>query len=314
MSAQVGEHEKIPEARVYVTSKSRKYNRRSTHQNKAFPFLRDAPVQGAVTGLRNGNFYPQLIPKKNMPEDDPAYSNFREIAIRFWAWYCALEGISITNDFARVLLLYFCFGHYQHKITENKVTKYVRKPIIHGIHYKLINGRARFMNKIDSCFSYFIELYGKNPTWDAFLDDDGVGSPPNLYFVAFEKGLRLMCKDKHSMGSNALKSREYWGTGVHIWRKREAYIALARTVRGDTPYKKWNCGLYHHYVDRTLYGDTFINRHSRMFEAKHFNNLLPDPPAWKQTVPKRKHKRTAKDGDNTVPKRFCKRLGCLVPY
>ena len=249
-----------------------------------------------------------------MPEGQGAYSNYREVKYEFWAWYCALEGISITSDFARKVLLYIFYGHYQHKVTEKKVTRFVRKPIIHGIHYKLTNGRARFMNKVETCFAYFIELYNKNPDWDKFLDDNGAGSPPNLYFAAFEMGLRLMCKDKHTMGSSALKSRDKWATGVHLWRKREAYIALARFLRNDCPYKKWHCWLYHHYVERIEFGDTYKERHWHMFEASHFHNLLEDPESWAHHTGGVKRKRQQEVLSKTKPMRFCKKKACLVPY
>ena len=121
-------------------SDSRKHNRRSKHADAAFPYLRDASVTGAVTGVRNKNVFPVFIPARHMPEGQGAYSNYREVKYEFWAWYCALEGISITSDFARKVLLYIFYGHYQHKVTEKKVTRFVRKPIIHGIHYKLTNG------------------------------------------------------------------------------------------------------------------------------------------------------------------------------
>jgi hypothetical protein len=130
-------------------------------------------------------------------------------------------------------------------------------------------------------------------------------------------GLRLMCKDIHSMGSSALKSRDKWGYRVHLWRKREAYIALARYLREDTPYRKWNCWLYHHYLERIKYGDTYESRHSHLFEARHFNNLLPDPPSWQKSTAKTTRKR-ARDASRivgkTIPKRFCRETGSLVPY
>jgi hypothetical protein len=153
----VGDHEPIPQGGIYKLRKSRRHSRRSTHPNQAFPYLRDASVNGAITGMRNSNHFPIHIPARHMPDGEPAFSNFTDILIEFWAWYCALEGIPRTNNFARQILLYVFYATYLHKITEKKVTSYVPKPIIHGIHYKLTNGRARFMNKVESAsMHYFI--------------------------------------------------------------------------------------------------------------------------------------------------------------
>ena len=58
------------------------------------------------------------------------------------------------------------------------------------------------------------------------------------------------------------------------WRKREAYIALARyLIKADTGYKQWDCFRFSDYTMRRAMGKTFEVRHYPLSNGKDDENF-----------------------------------------
>lgn len=104
------------------------------------------------------------------------------------------------------------------------------------------------------------------------------------YLALVEKGLRNYTKYVFAMGGNSLKSRETWRK-VQPWRKREAYIALVRHVRGRPSYHQWDNFLWSDYLERQKAARTFELRHLPLSNARddnYFEHFLSDPPHWNE--------------------------------
>ncbi len=187
-----------------------------------------------------------------------------QVLWEFYAIYCHLEGLHMTSDIARKILLFIFYGHYSYasKDSKKRVTRKV-KPVLHWIHGKTSNGRSRFVTKLQDNFRNFITLYNRPENdWAKFLTDKGEGNPPMEYLVEFELGLRNYGTQPHAMCTKPLRTPEYWSE-VPRWRKREAYIALARFLTKQTAdYKQWDCFRFTDYTSR--------QRMARTFNARHF--------------------------------------------
>ena len=119
-----------------------------------------------------------------------------------------------------------------------------------------------------------------HPEYKHFLDDKGVGNPPVTYLWAIEVGFRAYSSNVHCMGTCPLRSPDYWGS-VDKWRKREAYISLARYVKHNThvPYKNWRNFDFKDFADRKRYATTFERRHLPLTDgndAVHFKRCKYD--------------------------------------
>ena len=182
----------------------------------------------------------------------------------FYALYCHFEGLDVTSDIARKILLFIFYGHYSY-VTKDSKKRVVQKvkPMLHWIHAKTSNGRSRFVTKLQDNFEQFITLYNHPENdWEHFLTDKGEGNPPMEYLIAFELGLRNYGTQPHAMRTHPLRTPEYWGQ-VPKWRKREAYIALARFLTKQTAdYKQWDCFRFDDFASR--------QRMARTFNARHF--------------------------------------------
>ena len=139
-----------------------------------------------------------------------------------------------------------------------------------------------------------------------------------------------MGPNKHTMGSNAIESKENWQK-VEPWRKREAYISLGVFLSGTKSRNKWENSLWDQYVQRQLLGETFMVRHANLWCAEHFEGQLEDPAEWSRaktkkragkrkrstrqptTLPPASRARTA-DPISPVPMRYDSQLGRLVPF
>ena len=198
------------------------------------------------------------------------WDNFPECLIRCHAAYCDKEGLSRSSVMQKKLLYFMFHGHYSW-ITKNskKLTVTRMKPFIFFIHRKLVGGRSRFAAKVPQHFSKFIKLYERyTDEWRIFLMDKGEGNPPMEYLVAFEEGLRNYGHNVHSLGTGPFRSRRAW-RDVAKWRKREAYIALARyLLHADTGYKQWDCFRFVDYTMRRTLGLTFEVRHLPLSDGK----------------------------------------------
>ena len=224
--------------------------------------------------MKNDCFYPVLIKDIN-------WSNFAVYGYTFVAHYCELEGIDITNDLVRNIELYVFYGTY--------IDKMKSYPIMRCLHYKTIGGRSRFGKYVKTNFTPFIEAVEKHPEWKEFFDDLGKGETPMDYLVLVEKGFRSFGADIHAMGTRALESKERW-FAVERWRKREAYIAVVRHIRGHLTYPQWDCYRLDDYSERQALNQTFLVRHWPLTNGD--NNLLDrelvDPPCWSNPTPESK--------------------------
>ena len=160
------------------------------------------------------------------------WNNFLQYYIEFHAHYCDIEGITITQDLGRQVLLYLCYGRY--------IDKGKSCPIIRCLHYKTMQGRSRFGKYVVVHFVKFIEGVEAHPEWAAFFDDLGKGDAPTEYLALVEMGLRSFGSDIHTMGSRAMDSKERWFS-VQYWSKCEGYIAAIRLIRKHFTYPQWDC-------------------------------------------------------------------------
>jgi hypothetical protein len=261
-----------------------------------------------------------------MPGKNAAWNNFSEVLYTFFALYCYYEGLLQSQTLTRQVLLYIFHGKYLHRKKDRAPQLY---PIVHGIHFKTTFGRSRFAKHVALRFSKFIELSQGKPGWRLMLDDKGVADAPQEYMDAIEAGLRAYGEDKYAMGSAAMNSRETWGN-VEIWRKREAYIALAWHIHRQPNIKRWQCFRWNDFILRSKLTTTFNARHAPLCHGgeNDFPNLQ-DPPHWAaaKTVSKKRKKKSASssasssqredpdtDDDPIVPLRYDPISGELVPF
>ena len=115
---------------------------------------------------------------------------------------------------------------------------------------------------------------------------------------AVEKGLRSHGRDLHAMGTNAMRSKRDWKS-VHVWMKREAYIAAARTALVRPAYRQWDHFSFEDYVERHTLTTTFLERH--LPRSTGSDTLVSDPPDWAVTPVKRKKKRARAVVTRSVP-------------
>ena len=155
-----------------------------------FLFLRRGGVIVAVDKLKDNNIYPVMVSKKNMPHNK-AWDNVADVLWRFYVHYCAAEGMSESNNIARLVRNYIFYGVYKYKRTVKQKTLTVLKPFLHGLHYKITTGRTRFLQKVEDHFKTFLTLYSRNRSWKHFLVDKGEGNPPVPYLGAIEEGQLL---------------------------------------------------------------------------------------------------------------------------
>ena len=191
-------------------------------------------------------------------------------------------GLVRTSDEAKLLLLYFFYGKYFWATTKKKkkgekgpaITVFREKPFVFHIHKKLINGRSRHAKKVRVYFAKFIAAYQNNAAqWEPFLTDGGVGSPPVEYNMLLEDGVRCCCADIFLMGTNALRSRAYWGQRVPDSSKLESWIALGRDLLKCPPYKKWDNARFTDYTIRKKLARTFRARNLPLSDGNDEDNF-----------------------------------------
>ena len=93
-----------------------------------------------------------------------------------------------------------------------------------------------------------------------------------------------------------LRSPAYWGR-VDTWRKREAFIALVRHLKGfPSDYRQWDCFLFDDYIMRQQTNLTFLRRHLPLSDGndeEHFGDAIDFDWDAHAYVP-RKRKRSSK--------------------
>ena len=232
---------------------------------------------------------------------------------------------------AKSVLYFMFYGHFQWATKNNKKLLVSRmKPFVFFLHKKMVGARSRFAQKVPQNFSKFITLFQKNKSlWTDFLMDQGKGHPPIEYLAAFEEGLRNYASCVHSLGTRPLRNKESW-SNVPKWRKREAYIALARyLLNADTGYKQWDCFRFADYTMRQTMGVNFDVRHYPLSNGRDDENFGKGKLDfdWKKhaySPPKRvksepgeyqapEGTETSEPLDDDVPMIFDVELGKLVP-
>ncbi len=99
----------VPRGEVYTLNPNRNSRPRATATHRALPYLRQHAVSQAVIRMKNSCIFPVAI--KNIK-----WSNFAQFLYTFHVHYCDLEGIPITQDLARHVLLYLFYGTYMDKL------------------------------------------------------------------------------------------------------------------------------------------------------------------------------------------------------
>lgn len=274
---------------VYKLNPMRNSKPRATKTHAMMPFLRQHPVIEAVERMKNKCVYPVKI-KKNMN-----WNNFLQYFYEFHVHYCDLEGLTMSHALTRRVLLYLCYGTYTDKGKEF--------PIIRCLHYKTIQGRHRFGKYVGRHFAQFIEKVKAHPEWTVFFDDLGKGDAPMEYLVLVEMGLRSFGTDIHAMGSRAMDSKERW-CEVAVWRKREAYIAAIRHIRGHNTYPQWDCYTLEDYSERQSLHKTFVKRHFPLSNGacNRLDEHLVDPKEWSDS------------GPELLPTKLVKQTSKVKPY
>ena len=259
--------EKVPTEEVYELNPMRNSRPRAVKTHGFLSYLRQHAVNAAVTQMKNICCYP--IKMKGTTN----WNNFAQYLYTFHVFYCDLEGLQMSNDLARKVLLYLFYGTYKQN---NKDF-----PVIRCLHYKTIQGRHRFGKYVHKHFAEFIAEVAKNPEWTAFFDDLGKGDAPLKYLALVETGLREFGSDIHAMGSRAMDSQERW-FAVDVWRKREAYIAVIRHIRKHLSYPQWDCYKLEDYAERQALNKTFLTRHFPLSNgvSKRLDGQLTDPQEW----------------------------------
>lgn len=311
---------------TYNPSVTRVHRKRAEAADETLPFLRAGACQSATLELKNLNLYVTIV--TDMPGEKKSWNNFPTVLYTFYVYYCVAEGLVKTSELARAVLLYLFHGKCQYVDRKKRLRE---RPVLHGIHFKVWNGRSRFLHDVQNHFSTMIELVQKQKL-QHLLTDMGLNKAPLNYLAAVEEGIRSYGSNKYAMGSRAMVSRVRW-MGVEPWRKREAYIAAVRFILKKPAYKQWTCFRWEDHKDRNTLAQTFKARHEYLSNSlqPEFGQYLEDPPEWdltgsKQTKKKRTVKRkkarapsraTVNEPSATITQplqRFDKTTGCLVPH
>ena len=189
---------------TYVLSSDRVGMRRSKKPCSPFSFIRHGAVCKAVLDMKNRNKTVVKVSATNSPTASE-WTNAAPILWEFLARYLAEEGVSQTSKLLTPLTNYVFYGHFN-VVVKKQVTG--TKSFLSGLHFKLTNGRTRYLKDCLNRFATFVSLYENNPTWKAFFVDKGQGSPPVTYLAAVEEGLRNYVDDPYAMGSDAMSSQE----------------------------------------------------------------------------------------------------------
>ena len=205
----VAKGEKIPDYRyaIYECNKSRVFQRHATKPHAELRFLRRACVIEAVVSLKNRCMYPIGCKGKDMPTNEP-WDNFAQCLYTFYVEYCFREGLAMTSDLARQVLLFIFYGQFEWTY-KRKQTSFSRiKSVLFWLQKKVSQGRSRFAQNTEVYFEKFVNLV-KEKKWQRFLQDKGEGKPPVEYLAAVEEGLRAYCDDINTMGSHVLRSPQH---------------------------------------------------------------------------------------------------------
>ena len=99
--------------------------------HKKFKFLHKNSTHKAIEQLRDSGLFPMVC---NDVPDVGTWDNFAQVLYTFWIYYCFYEGLTITSDKARLVLIYCFYGKYTTKIKSGseklKEYKFIRSVVI----------------------------------------------------------------------------------------------------------------------------------------------------------------------------------------
>ena len=267
----------------YAAFEARVANRRSVEGQSTLKFVRNASHDAAIAHLRNKALFPVLISASEMP-NGKEWNNHAHVLYAYFIHYCAAEGLTMSHDMTRQVMLYLFYGEWIHKKTQRTYS------VLRCIHLQATNGRRRFANYVAGPFANLITLLRDKQELTALLLDHGKGEAPAEYLVAVEEGLRAMgTKSVHTMGGGAMNSSESWGK-VSPWRKREGYIACVRYYLERGNLRKWQNFSWRDFQERQSARITFEKRHLPLSDGKdhsEFLGLLSEPEDWGKPPKKR---------------------------
>ena len=218
---------------IYEYHAGMSYKKGITRPHRDVPFLRGASADAAILALKNECKYLVRVRARDMPSGQD-WDNFAEVgalkssahvlvrALRrrihcllykfmqvlwtFFVYYCHYEGLQMTHDMTRRVLMYVFYGHYTAVTKDSKKNSVSRvKPFHNWVHRKTSNGRSRYGPKVEKHFSKFITLFNTDDnktSWTNLLTDGGEGKAPMEYLVTVEEGLRSFGSDGvHTMGT-----------------------------------------------------------------------------------------------------------------
>ena len=232
--------------------------RRSMKYHPNWPFLRSGAVAWAVEKCKDLGINPVRIKTETLPERirKQGFDNYNKTINTFHAAYCYAQGYVRSSDMARLTLVYLHLGMGVFKCKPCKTIPILHKKLQTGIH------RFTNIDKIEKYWATFLTLVTKSDDdLTNFLDDKGSGEVSQDYLIAVEEGLRNFAKDKAAMGTHAFDdAASYYN--VSVWRKREAYIAVCRYLKGVEGYLKYIGYDWADYKMRGVLQKTFDVRHA----------------------------------------------------
>jgi hypothetical protein len=179
-----------------------------------------------------------LTPLKMDPATRPGHTvwnNFGHVIIAYHVYYCAAEGLSRSDEMARLVLIYLFQGFAPAESTQRGIK---RAPIIRIIHHACQAGKHGYSHEsLEKHFAVLLKLFKKKPTLKKFLADGGNGRPPTKYNAAVEKGLRN-CGSAGLMGRVAMQTPLQWEQTRNS-QKRDCYFALARFALDKPSLRMW---------------------------------------------------------------------------
>ena len=144
---------------VYKVSNTPVLRTRAKAPDEHFTFLRAGSCQSATLELKNANLYPANV-HKHINGSEATWNNYADTLYTFLVHYCIAEGLTRTDGMVRLVMLYLFHGKYMYRAKKNV---YLEKPIIQGVHYKVINGRSRFVKDVAKKFARLITLLQEKP-------------------------------------------------------------------------------------------------------------------------------------------------------
>ena len=101
--------ETVPRDEVYNPTSNKLRSKGSNKPHKSLPFMRSPSLTKAILGLKERNLFPIMISHLKMPTNEP-WDNVSTVLYTLWILYSYYEGLVITSQMARQVLLYVFYG------------------------------------------------------------------------------------------------------------------------------------------------------------------------------------------------------------